>query len=121
MWPRAKSASRVGLNSFLWGWTDRTAAAAASPAVQSHQEQLHARAFWPTTLDKECDKAARILRSFCKDGFHSRPPTASTLDSPKLSHKALKRLPEEVIRNAKGLAIFTTMRSGLWISGAGGS
>jgi lipid-binding SYLF domain-containing protein len=26
-----------------------------------------------------------------------------------------------VIRNAKGLAIFTTMRTGLWVSGAGGS
>jgi lipid-binding SYLF domain-containing protein len=27
----------------------------------------------------------------------------------------------QVIRNAKGLAIFTTMRTGLWFSGAGGS
>lgn len=27
----------------------------------------------------------------------------------------------QVIRNAKGLAIFTTMRTGLWVSGAGGS
>ena len=27
----------------------------------------------------------------------------------------------QVIKNAKGLAIFTTMRTGLWVSGAGGS
>ena len=33
----------------------------------------------------------------------------------------VKKIPSNVIKNAKGLAIFTTMRSGLWISGAGGS
>ncbi len=29
--------------------------------------KLGAEAFWPTSLDKESDKAARILRSFCID------------------------------------------------------
>jgi lipid-binding SYLF domain-containing protein len=33
----------------------------------------------------------------------------------------LKKIPQKVIQNAVGLAIFTTMRTGLWISGAGGS
>lgn len=33
----------------------------------------------------------------------------------------LKKIPEKVIQNAVGLAIFTTMRTGLWLSGAGGS
>lgn len=33
----------------------------------------------------------------------------------------IKKIPAEVIRKAKGLAIFTTMRTGLWFSGAGGS
>jgi len=42
-------------------------------------------------------------------------------DGPKVKQKTLKKIPAEVIRNAKGLAIFTTMRTGLWISGAGGS
>ena len=36
--------------------------------------KLGSEAFWPTTLDKECDKAARILRSFCKDGFYEQDP-----------------------------------------------
>jgi lipid-binding SYLF domain-containing protein len=27
----------------------------------------------------------------------------------------------QIVKNAKGLAIFTTMRTGLWVSGAGGS
>lgn len=33
----------------------------------------------------------------------------------------LKKIPTSVIRNAKGLAIFTTMRTGFWVSGASGS
>ena len=33
----------------------------------------------------------------------------------------IKKIPSEVIRKAKGLAIFTTCRTGLWVSGAGGS
>jgi lipid-binding SYLF domain-containing protein len=162
MWPRAKSASRVGLNSFLWGWTDRTSPAAAGADGQAAQQQLGARAFWPTTLDKECDKAARILRSFCKDGFYEAveddddeldnyspdpPPdngedvsvSSTTGDDASSSSVAippalppriraaprargrLRRIPTEVVRTAKGLAIFTTMRAGLWVAGAGGS
>lgn len=31
------------------------------------------------------------------------------------------KIPPEVVRNAVGMAIFTTMRTGLWVSGAGGS
>jgi lipid-binding SYLF domain-containing protein len=33
----------------------------------------------------------------------------------------LKKIPAEVIQNAKGLCIFTTMRTGLWVSGSGGA
>lgn len=33
----------------------------------------------------------------------------------------LKSIPPKVIQNAVGLAIFTTMRTGLWLSGASGS
>jgi lipid-binding SYLF domain-containing protein len=129
MWQRAKTGGRSSLASLssidrFWTWS------APNPLAE-HSNKVGSEAFWPTTLDKECDKAARILRSFCKDGFHIRSSSSSlsslstssstTLDAPKHSQKALKRLPEEVIRNARGLAIFTTMRSGLWVSGAGGS
>lgn len=55
-----------------------------------------------------------------EDGFYQeeeyQPP-----EGPKKKQKVLKKIPTEVIKNAKGLAIFTTMRTGLWISGAGGS
>lgn len=37
--------------------------------VNKLSNKLGAEAFWPTSLDKESDKAARILRSFCIDGF----------------------------------------------------
>lgn len=43
------------------------------------------------------------------------------VDGPKQKQRVLKKIPQKVIQNAVGLAIFTTMRSGLWVSGAGGS
>lgn len=43
------------------------------------------------------------------------------MDGPKQKQKVVKKIPAKVIQNAKGLAIFTTMRTGLWMSGAGGS
>lgn len=33
----------------------------------------------------------------------------------------LKKIPSSVIKNAKGLCIFTTMRTGFWVSGSGGA
>jgi lipid-binding SYLF domain-containing protein len=92
--------------------------------------RVGAEAFWPTSLDKESDKAARILRSFCKDGFYAKvdedeaqkvAARGEKLEGPKGRQRVLQRIPEKVIREAKGLAIFTTMRTGLWVSGAGGS
>jgi lipid-binding SYLF domain-containing protein len=92
--------------------------------------KLGAEAFWPNSLDKESDKAARILRSFCKDGFYATADgdqaqkmaaSGEKVDGPQGKQRVLQKIPEKVIRDAKGLAIFTTMRTGLWVSGAGGS
>lgn len=55
-----------------------------------------------------------------EDGFYAEEEVQSP-DGPKQKQKVVQKIPEKVIRNAKGLAIFTTMRTGLWISGAGGS
>ncbi|KAK7529532.1 uncharacterized protein J3D65DRAFT_170189 [Phyllosticta citribraziliensis] len=130
MWQRTKHGSKASFDK-LWGWADKLGA-----PVNRLSNKLGSEAFWPTTLDKESDKAARILRSFCsmpgrvrhvasadslpEDGFYEEE-LLTTIDGPKQKQKVLKKIPAEVIRNAKGLAIFTTMRSGLWISGAGGS
>lgn len=53
--------------------------------VNKASNKLGAEAFWPTSLDKESDKAARILRSFCIDGFR-----------PNSNDKSLDRIPPEV-------------------------
>ncbi|KAL2374272.1 DUF500 domain-containing protein [Blastomyces gilchristii SLH14081] len=119
------------------------------PPVNRLSNKLGAEAFWPTTLDKESDKAARILRSFCKDGFYAEINKESeeangtdsrassedraneykntdqdnkkeVIDKPKGKQRVVKKIPPAVIKQAKGLAIFTAMRTGLWFSGSGG-
>ncbi|KIV77677.1 hypothetical protein, variant [Exophiala sideris] len=50
-------------------------------------------------LDKECDKAGQILKSFIEKG----------------------KIPAQVIAKAKGLAIFSGFRAAMYLAGAGGS
>ncbi|KAL9105439.1 MAG: hypothetical protein Q9227_009400 [Pyrenula ochraceoflavens] len=87
--------------------------------INKLSNKLGAEAFWPTSLDQESDKAARILRSFCIDGFTAEQEEGKHGHGKK--SRRLDHIPPEVIRNAKGLAIFTVMRAGLHWSGAGGS
>lgn len=107
--------------------------------VNRLSNKLGSEAFWPMELDKESEKCARIVRSFCKDGVYveekdtctSTPPpqgtTATTAGKKEFSNKptgkakVLQRIPAKVIKQAKGIAIFTAMRTGLWFSGSGGS
>ncbi|KAI9719647.1 MAG: hypothetical protein M1812_003418 [Candelaria pacifica] len=113
-WEKTKTGSKKGFDT-VYSWVDKLGA-----PVNKLSNKLGSEAFWPTTLDKESDKAARILKSFCKDGFYDEE-LRGTPDGPTAKQKVLKKIPREVIANAKGLAIFTTMRTGLWVSGAGGS
>ncbi|EFX00105.1 duf500 domain containing protein [Grosmannia clavigera kw1407] len=84
--------------------------------------KLGSEAFWPSSLDQESNKAARILRSFCHDGFYTDRPEDGAAPGPKgKPTKTLVKIPASVIRSAAGLAIFTTFRSALHLSGAGGS
>ncbi|KAI1383266.1 uncharacterized protein F4822DRAFT_419949 [Hypoxylon trugodes] len=102
------------------GWADKI----PSPVNRLSTSRLGRDAFLPATLDKECDKAARILKSFCSDGFSTpddRPGSPSTYSSTQSSHRFLKKIPPRIIQNTVGLAIFTSMRSGIWTSGSGGS
>jgi lipid-binding SYLF domain-containing protein len=59
--------------------------------------------------------------SGAEDGFYTDDERPVDQAGPKKAPKVLKKIPQKVIENAVGLAIFTTMRTGLWISGAGGS
>lgn len=70
-WDRSKqpAAPRApGALDKVFGWAEkivvpvgRSGASATSPALARYGRET----YWPTTLDKECDKAARILKSFC--------------------------------------------------------
>ncbi|KAF7716496.1 Uncharacterized protein PECH_003904 [Penicillium ucsense] len=119
-WEKTKRFSKKGFDK-AWDTVDKLGA-----PVNRLSNRLGAEAFWPMSIDKESDKAARILRSFCKDGFYA-PESEETVDEngkinrPKGKQRVIKKIPTSVIKNAKGLAIFTTMRTGLWVSGSGGS
>ncbi|KAI9808966.1 MAG: hypothetical protein M1826_003944 [Phylliscum demangeonii] len=109
----------------VWALADRWTTHAASYPQYDHRRRRSrkiqgAEAFWPTTLDRESHKAARILQSFCKDGFYEEE-MRSTAEGPLRKEKVRKVIPAQVIAGARALAIFTTMRTGLWIAGSGGS
>jgi hypothetical protein len=61
MWARAKTGGKAGFDK-VYGWVDKLGA-----PINRMSNKVGAEAFWPTTLDKESDKAARILRSFCSE------------------------------------------------------
>ena len=103
--------------------------------VNKLSNKVGAEAFWPTTLDKESEKAARILRGFVKDGFYDNVDTADaerveTRQSnvgvpqtgvPQGKQRVMVKIPTKVIKQAKALAIFTTMRTGWVLGGSGGA
>ncbi|KAI1852832.1 hypothetical protein JX266_002373 [Neoarthrinium moseri] len=102
----------------------------AGVPINKVTNKLGSEAFWPTSMDKECDKAARILKSFCKDGFYTTPanhpppsPGHATNPGPTPNPKAktLVKVPAAALKQARGLAVFTVFRTGLHISGASGS
>ncbi|KAF1924825.1 DUF500-domain-containing protein [Didymella exigua CBS 183.55] len=115
MWSKTKTQSKVGFDK-VYTWVDKLGA-----PVNRLSNKVGSEAFWPTTLDIESDKAARILKSFCKDGFYQEEDRPTGPQGPKAKQRVLKKIPSDVIKNAKGLCIFTTMRSGLWVSGSGGA
>ncbi|KAL8647861.1 MAG: hypothetical protein Q9210_005310 [Variospora velana] len=116
-WSQTKTSSKQGFDK-VYKVVDKL-----GPPINRLSNKVGSEAFWPTTLDKESDKAARILRSFCKDGFYIEEADGHmpAEGQPQGKVRVVKKIPSEVIRGAKGLAIFTTMRTGLWVSGAGGS
>ncbi|KAF2030507.1 DUF500-domain-containing protein [Setomelanomma holmii] len=115
LWSKTKTNSKAGFDT-VYNWVDKLGA-----PVNRLSNKVGSEAFWPTTLDIESDKAARILKSFCKDGFYQEEDRPAVANVPKGKQRVLKKIPSKVIQNAKGLCIFTTMRTGLWVSGSGGA
>ncbi|OJJ43632.1 hypothetical protein ASPZODRAFT_35032, partial [Penicilliopsis zonata CBS 506.65] len=129
-WEKSKTLSKKGFDK-AWGALDKL-----GTPVNHLSNKLGSEAFWPMTLDKESEKAARILRGFCKDGVYTDVPTEEIAAAaaeeeqkgkeakngkPRGKQHVVQKIPTEAIRRARGIAIFTAMRSGLWFSGAGGS
>lgn len=65
---------------------------------------------------------SQLIKS--EDGFYTEQPGTSrpgASPGPKGKPRVLVKIPQKVIQNCVGLAIFSVMRTGLWVSGAGGS
>lgn len=131
------------------GWGQRLSALGQKAAVPFNTlaSKLGSETFLPTTMDKECEKAARILRSFCskstcpreawqdsdanngspEDGIYTETNTAPPVETAdgkgkaKPKSRTLLTIPSKVINRAVGLAIFTTARAGFHVTGATGS
>ncbi|CAG7921563.1 unnamed protein product [Penicillium olsonii] len=119
-WEETKRYSKVGFDR-AWGALDKL-----GPPVNRLSNRLGAEAFWPMAIDQESDKAARIIRGFCTDGVYAPESEDDMSENGKISRprskqRVLERIPQHVIQRAKGLLIFTTMRTGMWLSGSGGS
>ncbi|KAK4099350.1 hypothetical protein N658DRAFT_430143 [Parathielavia hyrcaniae] len=109
----------------VFGWAEKIVPANrnSTTTLASPPTRYGRETYWPTSLDKECDKAARIIKSFCFDGFLSQESdqTESGPTDPKTPKYITKKIPPRIIQNAVGLAVFSCMRSGLWMSGSGGA
>ncbi|PTB70587.1 hypothetical protein BBK36DRAFT_1108742 [Trichoderma citrinoviride] len=135
-WDRRSSGSSSKTGS-VFGWPNRSSQPPPPNGLSkintdaansgSQGKRVQREAFWPATLDLECDKAARILKSFCVDGYFAPTETdvpmspASTSSGTRTLDLIPKKIPKRIMQNAAGIAVFTCMRSGLWMTGSGGS
>ena len=137
MWEKTKGASNTAYEKALKPGFNKVYAVVdkLGAPVNRLSNKVGAEAFWPTTMDKESEKAARILRGFCKDGFYdqvdaSEAKRVETRQSqlgvpqegvPQGKQRVMVKIPTKVIQQAKALAIFTTMRTGWLFGGSGGA
>ncbi|SGY48329.1 BQ5605_C001g00642 [Microbotryum silenes-dioicae] len=97
------------------------------PRSVSTLPQTGSERFYPVTGDftAELEKVTRILQSFTVDGVEGAVDVESKTASGaprKVQKKVIRKIPAKVIREAKGVAIFTSMRSGIApLGGAGGA
>jgi lipid-binding SYLF domain-containing protein len=123
-WEKRNSGSKGG---GIFGCSNRSSAPnpLSKLNVALANNRVQREALWPATLDHECDKAARIVKSFCADGYLPPMDDESLASPPANDHKApiklTRKIPKRVLQNAAGIAVFTCMRSGLWMTGSGGS
>jgi lipid-binding SYLF domain-containing protein len=111
----------------LFAWSNRSSTpnALSKLNITAANSRVSRETLWPTTLDLECDKAARIVKSFCSDGYlpsaEDDALTTSDVSDSNEPIKLTRKIPKKVLQNAAAIAVFTCMRSGLWMTGSGGS
>ncbi|KAK5658235.1 hypothetical protein OQA88_2210 [Cercophora sp. LCS_1] len=113
---------------FGWAVPGNRNSASSTTGTPARTSKYGRENYWPLTLDKECDKAARIFKSFSMDGFlvpdSTLPPVPESTDGtepPSTPSYTTKKIPPRILQNALGLAVFSCVRSGLWMSGSGGA
>lgn len=101
----------------------------ASTYANAASAKIGAERFWPRSNDTEEEilKCERILRSFTVEGIAAKEDKVEEVvdakgNRIKKKRKVLKKIPPRAIRNAKGIVIYTAMRSGIApFGGAGGT
>ena len=98
--------------------------------------RLGMEAFYPMPMPKEIEKCARIVNTFTRRGAalgdekvphdpeEVKGPEGVPQDTDYAERKTQRvafKIPEKVLQEAKGVAVFTVMRTGFALSGAGGS
>ncbi|GJN76483.1 hypothetical protein VFPFJ_09196 [Purpureocillium lilacinum] len=73
---------------------------------------IGAEGWWPTSMEKECSKAARILHSFTSLGAPQPPRADGPMHPTGITKKSMVKIPDAVLRECAGLAIFNVIRAG---------
>ncbi|PHH87995.1 hypothetical protein CDD83_8133 [Cordyceps sp. RAO-2017] len=73
---------------------------------------IGAEGWWPTSMEKECGKAARILHSFTRLDAPEPPKKDGPMHPTGITKKSMVKIPESVLQNCAGLAIFNVIRAG---------
>jgi SH3 domain-containing YSC84-like protein 1 len=98
-----------------------------SPYANKVSSAVGGERFWPQSNDMplEIEKCERILRAFTVEGVQQKDTKEESVQDSqgnwiKKKVKVLRKIPPAAIRNAKGIAIYSSMRSGIAPLGGGG-
>lgn len=89
--------------------------------LNTASERAGVERFWPVSGDYllELEKCERILRLFTVEGISTEEKVTT---NPQKKVVIFRKLPPEVLREAKGIIIFNSMRTGIApFGGAGGA
>ncbi|BGO94091.1 hypothetical protein NBRC10512_003724 [Rhodotorula toruloides] len=117
--------ARMKAKSSTWGMKAFDKAIVISdkigPYANDWTEKVGGERWWPTSHDfaEEVLKCTRILRAFTVDGVEQKAEPKTGL---KTQGKVFVKIPAAVLREAKAVCVYSSMRSGIApLGGAGGS